>query len=84
MKLNGSPFGPTHAWLRDPTSGIVHLVRAKDGHACCAEQRVKRKPSATRWAAEIFPDPERRCTTCQRWLAYYVGLQQKHRNPWAM
>jgi len=82
MPVNGhTPHGPTHAWLQDPISGIVHLVRAKDGHACCAPVYVKKKPSCTRWQPDLLLLLERRCDGCKGWLAYYVHKQQQHRPP---
>lgn len=80
-RVNGEGYGgqPTHAWLRDPTSGIIHLVRAKDGHACCAPSYVKAHPSGVRWQPDEQLELERRCTVCQQWLTYYVGLQQQQR-----
>lgn len=74
---------PTHAWLRDPLSGIVHLVRGKDGHACCAPQHVKQKPSCTRWQVDDPPDVLRRCGICTQWMQYYVSKQQQARKLWA-
>jgi hypothetical protein len=68
---------PTHAWLLDPLSGIVHLVRAKDAHPCCAPVWVKSKPSTSRWEVDRELNLQRRCGICQKWCEYYVSLQQR-------
>jgi hypothetical protein len=77
MKPHRPEGTPTHAWLLDPLSGIVHLVRAKDGHACCAPVYVKAKPSCTRWQPDLELSMSRRCALCAKWCAHYVAQQNR-------